>query len=129
MNFQNFLGNNRQMQKSFIFKSFFTYLSFIWNRRFNQSHYKEVPRWEIFMEQELRFGLDLGRLAVLKKRVWATVSDPVANSHLCMLLGRINSWPYKKSKISEKINTLSYTKASKLTWFEAVNDQENTNQE
>ena len=32
----------------------------------------EKPRWwEIFMEQELRFGLDLGRLAVLKKRVWA----------------------------------------------------------
>ena len=34
-----------------------------------QSHYREVPRWEIFMEQELRFGLDgitekkhLGRL-------------------------------------------------------------------
>ena len=26
-----------------------------------------------------------------------TVSEPVANSHLCMLLGRINSWPYKKS--------------------------------
>ena len=24
-----------------------------------QSHYREVPRWEIFMEQELRFGLDL----------------------------------------------------------------------
>ena len=32
-----------------------------------QSHYREVPRWEIFMEQELRFGLDLGRLALLKK--------------------------------------------------------------
>ena len=28
-----------------------------------QSHYREVPRWEIFMEQELRFGLDLGRMA------------------------------------------------------------------
>ena len=27
----------------------------------NQSHYREVPRWELFMEQELRFGLDLGR--------------------------------------------------------------------
>ena len=26
-----------------------------------QSHQREVPRWEIFMEQELRFGLDLGR--------------------------------------------------------------------
>ena len=28
-----------------------------------QSHFREVPRWEIFMEQELRFGLDLGRMA------------------------------------------------------------------
>ena len=28
-----------------------------------QSHYREVPRWEIFMEQKLRFGLDLGRMA------------------------------------------------------------------
>ena len=36
---------------------------------YNQSHYREVPWWEIFMEQELRFGLDLGQLAVLKKRV------------------------------------------------------------
>ena len=29
----------------------------------NQSHYREVQRWEIFMEQELRFGPDLGRMA------------------------------------------------------------------
>ena len=29
----------------------------------DQSHYREVSRWEIFMEQELRFGLDLGRMA------------------------------------------------------------------
>ena len=28
---------------------------------FDQSIYREVPLWEIFMEQELRFGLDLGR--------------------------------------------------------------------
>ena len=28
-----------------------------------QSHYREVLRWEIFMEQELRFGLDLGQMA------------------------------------------------------------------
>ena len=26
-----------------------------------ESHYSEVAWWEIFMEQELRFGLDLGR--------------------------------------------------------------------
>ena len=31
----------------------------IMKMHFHQSHYK-VPRWEIFMEQELRFGLDLG---------------------------------------------------------------------
>ena len=28
-----------------------------------QSHYRQVPQWEIFMEQELRFGLDLGQMA------------------------------------------------------------------
>ena len=39
---------------------------------FLQSHYREVPRWEIFMEQELRFWLDLGRLGLVKKkRIWA----------------------------------------------------------
>ena len=27
-----------------------------------QSHYREVARWEIFIDQELRFGLDLGWL-------------------------------------------------------------------
>ena len=31
-----------------------------------QSHYREVARWEIFMEQELRFGLDLCRLATFE---------------------------------------------------------------
>ena len=34
-----------------------------------QSHYRKVPRLEIFLEQELRFGLDLGRLALLKKNL------------------------------------------------------------
>ena len=29
----------------------------------NQSHYREVSRWENVLEQELRFGLDLGRMA------------------------------------------------------------------
>ena len=27
-----------------------------------QSQYREAPRWKIFMEQELRFGQDLGRM-------------------------------------------------------------------
>ena len=39
-----------------------------------QSHYREVTRWEIFMEQELRFGLNLGRLALLKKRRFGPIT-------------------------------------------------------
>ena len=33
------------------------------SKSLKQSHYREVPQWEIFMEQELRFGLDLGQMA------------------------------------------------------------------
>ena len=51
--------------------------------RANQSHYREVPRWEIFMEQELKFGLDLGWLAVLKKRVWADYEQLLGGLFLC----------------------------------------------
>ena len=39
------------------------YNSIMANTGSDQSHYREVPRWEIFMEQELRFGLDLGQMA------------------------------------------------------------------
>ena len=40
-----------------------------------QSHYREVPRWEIFMEQELRFGMIWAGLHYWKKSlgwIWAT---------------------------------------------------------
>ena len=42
-----------------------------YNTNSQASHYREVPRWDIFMEQELRFGLNLRQLALLKKKVWA----------------------------------------------------------
>ena len=32
----------------------------------DQSHYIEVPQGDIFMEQKMRFGMVLGRLAILK---------------------------------------------------------------
>ena len=38
---------------------------YVLNLHIHQSHYKEVPQWEIFMEQELRFGLDLSKMANL----------------------------------------------------------------
>ena len=49
-----------------MFKKFLAFYRYVCK----QSQYRKVPPWEIFMEQELCFGLDLGRLAVLKKRVW-----------------------------------------------------------
>ena len=33
------------------------------SKSLKQSHYREVPRWDIFMEQELRFWLDFGQMA------------------------------------------------------------------
>ena len=36
-----------------------------------QSHYIEVAQGDIFMEQKMRFGLVLDRLAILKKKNWA----------------------------------------------------------
>ena len=36
-----------------------------------QSHYIEVAQGDIFMEQKMLFGLVLGRLAIMKKKVWA----------------------------------------------------------
>ena len=51
------------MMMSMMFKKIKTAgLKHLWNY-LHQSHYREVTLWEIFMEQELRFGLDLGRMA------------------------------------------------------------------
>ena len=40
-----------------------------------QSHYREVPRWEIFMEQKLRFGLYLGQMADFPAFIASTSFD------------------------------------------------------
>ena len=44
------------------------YVKYVHYSHNNQSHYREFPRWVIFIEQELRFGLDLCLLALLKKK-------------------------------------------------------------
>ena len=38
-----------------------------------QSHYKEVPRWEIVMEQELRLGLNFGPVGIAEKKIFGPV--------------------------------------------------------
>ena len=40
-----------------------------------KSHYIEVAQGDIFMEQKMRFGLVLGRLAVLKKKLGSIMSN------------------------------------------------------
>ena len=70
-----------------------------------QSHYKEVLRWEIFMEQELRFVLDLGWLAVLKKRVWADYEQ---------LLRVVFSCFQGKKMLLEKLCTVSTKKLHEM---------------
>ena len=40
----------------------------------DQSHYIEVAQGAIFMEQNMRFGLVLGRLSILKKNWWPIMS-------------------------------------------------------
>ena len=39
--------------------------------RYIQNHYIEVAQGDIFIEQKMRFGLVLGQLAMLKKKLGA----------------------------------------------------------
>jgi hypothetical protein len=47
--------------KSFVLQIFEGHWDYLLAKHSAQSHYREAARWEIFMEKELRFGLDLGR--------------------------------------------------------------------
>ena len=51
----------------------------------NQSHHIEVAQRAIFMEQKLRFGLDFGRLTILKKKLWTDYEELLrADFHVFM---------------------------------------------
>ena len=51
--------------------------------RHRQSHYIEVVQGAIFMEQKMRFGLILGRLAILKKKIGADYEQLLRAVFLC----------------------------------------------
>ena len=53
----------------------------------SQSHYREVLRWEIFMEQELRFGQDMGQMANFPAFI-ASKSFDLWNHHIGTSNGR-----------------------------------------
>ena len=36
----------------------------------DQSHYREVPGWEIFMEQDVRFGLEIRPVDITEKKTF-----------------------------------------------------------
>ena len=46
-----------------------------------QIHYREVPWWEIFMEQELRFELDLGQMANFPAFIASKSMKPLSTSN------------------------------------------------
>ena len=50
--------------------------------RLLQSHYTKVATWEILMGQKLRFGLVLGRLTILKKKI-----EPIMINFCCCFFG------------------------------------------
>ena len=69
-----YVGNSRpgslmQVHKN---KNYLKILSF---KYCTQSHYKEVAQGSIVMEQKLRFGMDLGRLAILTKKLGLIMSN------------------------------------------------------
>ena len=50
---------------------------------YQQGHYIEVAQGAIFMEQSMRFGLILGRLAILKKKFWADYEQLLGRFFSC----------------------------------------------
>ena len=49
---------------------FYSYIQPCFHLRHRQSRYRQVLRWDIFIEQELRFGLDL--VGITEKK-WARI--------------------------------------------------------
>ena len=45
------------------------------NTRYRQSHYIKVAQEDIFIEQKMKFGLVLGLLVILKKKVWVNYDN------------------------------------------------------
>ena len=56
-----------------------------------QNHFREVPRWEIFMDKKLRFGLDLGRLALLKKKRFGAIMSNFLGRFFSSFHGKKNN--------------------------------------
>ena len=61
------------------------------NYFWSQGHYREVPRWEIFMEQELRFGLDLGQMADFPAFIASKSFDLLAKKHFTLCLAPLET--------------------------------------
>ena len=95
------LSNHHQGSQGFKKSKSAEEIVMILMRRFyTQSHYKEVLRCEIFIEEELRFGLDLGRLAFgsttfgnLKWIEFKTLTVPYRS------MNRLFEWPYAQKGV------------------------------
>ena len=57
---------------------------------YQQGHYIEVAQGAIFMEQSMRFGLILGRLAILKKKSFGPIMSNFWDGFFHVFIGKTN---------------------------------------
>ena len=68
-----------------------------------QSNFRSVSWWEIFMGQELRFRMDLGGVAVLKKkRLWADYEQLLRVAFSCFQGQKNVTFSKKQCSVSTK---------------------------
>ena len=75
-----------------------------------QSHYIEVAQEAIFMEQNMRFGLILGLLAILKKK-FGLIMKKLLRWYFSCFRGRKKMFRFKKKDFSvctKKLHNISF---------------------
>ena len=77
---------------------------------YRQSHYIEVTQGAIFMEQNMRFGLILGRLAMLKKKSWGADYEQLLMAISSCFQGQNKIYIYFKyrSVCTKKLHNIYY---------------------
>ena len=81
----------------------------------DQSHYIEVAQGDIFMEQKMWFGLVLGRLAILKKKVWADYEQLLRTVFSCFRVQNFFFWKCCTVR-TEKLHNINLRK-KKIKFF------------
>ena len=82
---------------------------FVKNEKQEQSHYIEVAQGDIFMEQNMRFGLILGRLAILKKKDGGADCEQLLRAVFSCFQGQKNSYFFFKNTLASALKIIRET--------------------